>query len=116
MEYIEFEIIVEQPYYKDKWGNKKYDLEGKKNRKGIDRINPGGKKYPAICDEKAKIHKWHEKGEKFLLELNISEVEAINIVEDEKIFKAKRLNEQQAIDMKEEVFNIKPDSGVTDQK
>ena len=131
-QWIKFQLI-ERPYY-DRNGNILSSIEGRRNRKGIDEFTGGGKVYPDIIDQKAKIKAWHEKDGILLLQVDILESEAIAIkVKDEtkkykaspkiekeynanKDFKALILTDQEADDLKEKFFGIKKlivDSGVT---
>ena len=108
--HLQFELEIIPPRNK-RTGS--LNISGLRNRPGIDEIEPGGKKYPAIAKEKGKVLEWHEQGDKLLLKLDILEAEADQVKE----FKAKKLTDKQATDMKRDFFKVPEkvvvESGVT---
>lgn len=97
--YMEFEMIIRPPRNK-RTGS--LNIQGLRNRKGIDEIDPGGKDAPAIAEDRTKVLERLEKDGRLLLKLNISDAQADQV----KKFKAKKLTDKQADDMKRDFFKV----------
>ena len=119
-EWLEFKLI-ERPYY-----TKNGNLLGRPlyiNKYGIAELYGGGKVYPEIVNQKDKHLEWYEKDNILLLKLAIKETEAEEIKTKDKAmkyqatpkikkdynhkdFKTKKLTNEQAKTMKEDIFGI----------
>lgn len=117
--------LIDRPYY-DHNGDILTNISGRKNRKGIDEINGGGKVYPDLS--KVKVIEWTESGLHLLVLVDGSEDEIKKLeTGGEVVFMAspkyiksidvglspRLLSEEDAMLMKIGVFELKPESGVT---
>jgi len=123
--------LLQRPYY-DRQGNILERIEDRRNRKGIDEFSGGGKVYPSIVTQNAKILEWHEQGDMLLLKVDMPalEAKAETLVDKELAFQASPkvtqkyrttdfqatiLPDLEAENLKETVFGIiNPVSGVTE--
>lgn len=121
MPWITF-TLIKRPYY-DRNSDILASIEGRRNRKGIDEFTGGGKVYPDIIEQKSKIKEWHEKDGVLLLQVDVTESEAVaHETKDEKLkykaspklekeynykdFKAKVLTDSEAGDLKQNFFEV----------
>ena len=105
-EWIKFILEVIPPRSK-KGGSP--NIMGMRNRKGKDEIAPGGKNYPDMGNESNRSLRleWHEKWDDLLLHLNINHGQAISI-QNQGLYDATILTDEDAEIMKETVFGILP--------
>jgi hypothetical protein len=97
--------LTERGYYDPRTGTPLKSIEGRQNRPGIDPFVGGGKTgYPSI--EISKIEERHESGTSLL-------IKAILKPEEADSFRDSILTDEQAKQIKKDVFGITPISGVT---
>ncbi len=106
-EWIKFILEVIPPRSKKSGST---NIKGMRNRNKKDEIDPGGKNYPDIADEKDRYFEWHEKAADFLLYLNINHGQATSI-QAQGLYDAMVLTDEEAKVMKEGVFDISPPEG-----